>query len=44
MKVVTDENLEYFKGKQDAFNEGKFALKEEVGDVGVATPEAAGIV
>ena len=44
MKVVTDENLEYFKTKQDAFNEGRFALKGEVGDVGVATPETAGVV
>ena len=43
MKVVTDENLEYFKGKQDAFNEGKFALKGETG-ASIATPETAGIV
>lgn len=43
MKVVTDENLAYFKGKQDAFNEGKFALKGETG-ASIATPDAAGIV
>ena len=43
MKVVTDENLDYFKGKQDAFNEGKFALKGETG-ASIATPDAAGIV
>lgn len=43
MKVVTDENLEYFKGKQDAFNEGKFALKGETG-ASIATPDTAGIV
>ena len=43
MKVVTDENLAYFKGKQDTFNEGKFALKGETG-ASIATPDAAGIV
>ena len=43
MKVVTDENLAYFKGKQDAFNEGKFALKGETG-ASIATPDTAGIV
>ncbi len=43
MKVVTDENLAYFKGKQDAFNEGKFALKGETG-ASIATPDSAGIV
>lgn len=43
MKVVTDENLGYFKDKQDAFNEQKFALKGETG-ASIATPDTAGIV
>lgn len=43
IKVVTDEILEYFKEKQDSFNEGKFALKGEAG-ADIATPDTAGIV
>ena len=43
LKVVTDENLGYFKDKQDAFNEQKFALKGETG-ADIATPETPGIV
>lgn len=30
IKFVSPENLSYFKGKQDTFNEGKFALKTEL--------------
>lgn len=30
IKFVSPENLSYFKGKQDTFNEGKFALKTEI--------------
>lgn len=43
IKVVTDENLEYFKSLQDGYNEEKFALKGEAG-ADIATPDAAGIV
>ena len=33
MKVVTPENLGYFKVKQDAYNEGKFAKKGDIAAV-----------
>ncbi|KAA8829345.1 hypothetical protein [Bifidobacterium tissieri] len=43
-KIITLERLAHFKEKQDAANEVKFALKGEIGNVGVATPDKAGII
>lgn len=45
MKVVTDDNLRYFKELQDSANEEKFALKDEGGGAPeIATPDSAGVV
>lgn len=45
MKVVTDENLRYFKELQDQANEEKFALKGEGGGTPeIATPDSVGVV
>lgn len=42
-KVVTPDNLSYFKQKQDAANDAKYLKKGEV-SVGVATSDKAGII